>query len=150
MVVTLSYVMEPLACWIQHRYGLDVHTRFEWTMNETLQLQRLAHEELGIGSWKCCDRKVPITEWRDRLAVIDLEDSAHPKLKRPPPFLENVMLSTPAVGSTHGLERGDDRGSGGSSDYGALASAWDSVENVGLQIFTEDTVPLTQYTSPKA
>lgn len=146
LITTLSYGMEPLACWIQDRYGLDIHTRFEWAMNETLQLQRLAHEELGVGSWERCDGNVPITQWRDQLAVIDLEDSAHPKLKPPPPLLEEVMLSTLVEGSTHCQKRDEHGSSRDSSGCGALASAWDRAENFGPQIFTEDTVPLTQHT----
>lgn len=149
LIITLSYVLGPLACWIQHRHGLDVHTRFEWTMNETLQLQRLTHEELGVGSWKCCDGSVPITEWRDRLAVIDLEDSAHPKLKPPPPLLEEVMLSALAEGNTHRWERDEGGRLRSSSDCGAFVSAWDSAENVGPQMSTDDTFPITQYTSPE-
>jgi hypothetical protein len=48
-------------------------------MNETLQLHRLAHEGIGHGDWTKCDRNVPITS--SPLAVLDVSDATHPKLK---------------------------------------------------------------------
>ncbi|KAF2142266.1 uncharacterized protein K452DRAFT_333074 [Aplosporella prunicola CBS 121167] len=82
ITIILSYILEPLVVWIQHRRNLDVYARLEWTMNGTLQLQRLAHEELGL---------VPVTEKCERLGVMDLKEKSHPKLKAPPPGLEEIL-----------------------------------------------------------
>lgn len=60
-------------------------------MNETLQLQRLAHEELGLGTWRQCDKDVPVTESRQRLGVLDLSDRRHPRLIAPPTSFEEVL-----------------------------------------------------------
>ncbi|KAL0255161.1 hypothetical protein SLS55_009691 [Diplodia seriata] len=92
--VSLSWALESLVQWVQGRRKLDVYARFEWTMNETLQLQRQAHEGLEIGSWSGCDKGVPVAGSMDRLAVIDLEDLTHPKLKAPPPPVEEVPSSS--------------------------------------------------------
>lgn len=91
LIIVVSYSLEPFAIWIQHRRNLDIYARLEWTMNETLQLQRLAHEELGLGSWRRCDTEVPITERLERLGVIDLSEKTHPRLKAPPVSLEEVV-----------------------------------------------------------
>ncbi|KAL1633282.1 hypothetical protein SLS58_011148 [Diplodia intermedia] len=88
--VTLSWALESLVQWVQGRRKLDAYARFEWTMNETLQLQRQAHEGLEIGSWSGCDKGVPVAGSIDRLAVIDLQDLTHPKLKAPPSLVEEV------------------------------------------------------------
>jgi hypothetical protein len=54
----------------------------EWTVNGTLQLQRLAHEELGYGTWRDCDKEVPIPILGDEeLAVLDMADVEHPRLR---------------------------------------------------------------------
>ena len=82
--------------WILKRFNRnrDAYTRLEWTINETLQLQRLAHEELGIGTWDGCAEDVPVTEKGQRLAVLDLENRNHPRLKAPPPILDLVVMAS--------------------------------------------------------
>ncbi|OJD30592.1 cytochrome p450 protein [Diplodia corticola] len=87
VVIILSYTLEQLVATIQRRYNLDKHARLEWCTNETLQLQRLAHEELlglrGV-TWKGCTGGVPVVTERGRLlGVLDLEDLEHPRLKAP-------------------------------------------------------------------
>lgn len=98
LIIISSYTIEPLARWIQRRRNLDVYARLEWTVNETLQLQRMAHEELGLGSWLDCDKDVPITQGRDRLAVIDLAELSHPRLKAPPPIFEELLANPEGSG----------------------------------------------------
>ncbi|GME28574.1 cytochrome p450 protein [Neofusicoccum parvum] len=91
LIIIISYALEPLVAWIQRRRNLDVYSRLEWTMNETLQLQRLAHEELGLGTWRRCNEDVPVTEGRERLGVLDLSDRKHPRLKAPPTSFEETF-----------------------------------------------------------
>jgi len=52
----------------------------EWTLNGTLQLQRLAHERSGHGVWVQCSKEVPITVHNDALGRLDLSDIKHPRL----------------------------------------------------------------------
>jgi len=56
----------------------------EWVTNDTLQLQRLAHEAIGAGNWEGACDDYPRTERGDLLAVLDITDTKHPKLKVPP------------------------------------------------------------------
>ncbi|KKY13326.1 hypothetical protein UCDDS831_g09109 [Diplodia seriata] len=51
LVILASWILEPLVAFVQRRCRLDSYARLEWCANETLQLQRLAHEELGMGTW---------------------------------------------------------------------------------------------------
>ena len=48
-------------------------------MNETLQLQSLVHEELGLGTWTREIGKVPTTKPHELLATLDLSDPRHPR-----------------------------------------------------------------------
>ncbi|KAL1651891.1 hypothetical protein SLS58_000014 [Diplodia intermedia] len=91
------------------RCRLDSYARLEWCANETLQLQRLAHEELGMGTWSKCDGDVPVTEKGERLAMLDLTDSKHPRLKARPVGWEEIV----ARGPTAGMQEVRDDGGGG-------------------------------------
>ena len=68
-----------------------MYARAEWQTNTTLQLQRMAHENLGLGTWSRADEGVPVTEMGDRVGVLDISDKKHPRLVRPRGSIE-VML----------------------------------------------------------
>ncbi|GME57641.1 putative cytochrome p450 protein [Neofusicoccum parvum] len=83
VLIVISSVLEPIIAFVQRRCKLDAYSRLEWATNETLQLQRLAHEELGMGTWRRCARSVPVTYGDASLAMLDLRDIDHPRLKLP-------------------------------------------------------------------
>ncbi|KAF2623613.1 hypothetical protein BU25DRAFT_308937, partial [Macroventuria anomochaeta] len=49
----------------------------------TLQLQRIAHENLGLGTWKRTDEQIPVTNKGDILGVFDTTDRKHARLVKP-------------------------------------------------------------------
>jgi hypothetical protein len=57
-----------------------LHSVIEWNQTGTLQLQRLAHEEAGFGTWSKCDNDVPVTEPDQFIAGLDLRNVKHPVL----------------------------------------------------------------------
>lgn len=75
-------MLEVVVDQIQKRKNFGLYKRLEWTTNETLQLQRLAHEELGFGTWTRTAQDHPITACGERLAILDLSDPNHPQLAR--------------------------------------------------------------------
>ncbi|KAF4540320.1 Cytochrome p450 protein [Lasiodiplodia theobromae] len=83
-VVLLSYVLEPLTACFQHRRHSRraTYARLEWVTDETLQLQRQAYEQAGMGEWTGCAGNVPVTKGGERLAGLDLEDLECPRLMR--------------------------------------------------------------------
>lgn len=60
------------------------YARLEWCTNKPLQVQRLAHEKMGIEMQSHAVDVVPLTEKRERLAaaVLDLRDMKHSMLMR--------------------------------------------------------------------
>jgi hypothetical protein len=63
--------------------------RLEWDSNSYLDLQRLAHQALGIGTWSRSRTGVPITAPGEKLGVISsTPTTALPVLKRPRPMGE--------------------------------------------------------------
>lgn len=88
--------MECIVRSFHRRKGLDHFAYLEWVTNDTFQLQRLAHEELGCGRWESGADDIPRTAMGDRLALLDVSDMEHPRLQklstsvdaRPTPGLE--------------------------------------------------------------
>ena len=73
-------MIEPIARFVQTRAKLNQYSRLEWSTNGTFQLQRLAHEELGIGEWESADEVIPTTKSHTDLAPLDISDLKHPRL----------------------------------------------------------------------
>ncbi|KAI0019667.1 hypothetical protein F4780DRAFT_745194 [Xylariomycetidae sp. FL0641] len=77
LLVLVSYLLEPISRYL-HRRGYKQYAYLEWTTNSTLQLQRLAHEELGLGTWSGCTEAIPVTDGAALLGCLDITDPAHP------------------------------------------------------------------------
>jgi hypothetical protein len=65
----------------------------EWRANSTLQLQRQAHEGLGLGTWSRTNESVPVTIPNENLGVLDISDESHPRLVRPSDRLKTTQLN---------------------------------------------------------
>jgi hypothetical protein len=79
LIIIVSLVL-PIA--VEH--SQPHHNRYsslEWITNDTLQLQRLAHEAVGAGTWKGATDDYPTTAHREMLAILDVTDPKHPRLK---------------------------------------------------------------------
>ncbi|KAB2575171.1 hypothetical protein DBV05_g6104 [Lasiodiplodia theobromae] len=132
LTIITSAVLEPVAGYIQRRRGWKDYARLEWCTNETLQLQRLAHEELGVGTWSHALDAVPRTAKGEVLAVLDWEggDREHPRLMAVVEAAEVVVgeeegeSKTPAVNEEErrGSEAGSSRESDGASSVSSVES----------------------------
>lgn len=97
-IIVLDMGLEPTVAWWQRRRytrhqlndqfyadGKTAHPLYsalEWSHTSTLQLQRLAHEEAGYGTWTACDGDTPVTLPGQQLSALSLGDVKHPVLKR--------------------------------------------------------------------
>ncbi|KAL9625381.1 MAG: hypothetical protein Q9160_000444 [Pyrenula sp. 1 TL-2023] len=79
-IILLELVDEPLFRFIQRRGKFGSYKHLEWISNETLQLQRMAHEEVGAGTWTGTDESLPTTSRGERLATLNIDDRKHPRL----------------------------------------------------------------------
>lgn len=98
VIIVLDIGLEPLVAWWQRRQytkrqmrdqsypnGKAAHPLYsvlEWSHTSTLQLQRLAHEEAGYGSWSACDGDTPVTRPGEQLAALDLREVERPVLRK--------------------------------------------------------------------
>ncbi|OIW32348.1 hypothetical protein CONLIGDRAFT_699027 [Coniochaeta ligniaria NRRL 30616] len=80
LIMLTSYTLEPLIACISGRGNAKHYSQMEWCVNETLQLQRLAHEMRGRGTWARATEFIPFTKPREELAPLDLSDPGHPVL----------------------------------------------------------------------
>ena len=93
ILILTSLVMEPLVGFIRRSFHWKEHKSLQWTLDEKLQLQRLAYEEAGQGRWSGCAGSVPVTEKNDRIGVPSLVDGMHPRLSPASGQLEQVDLA---------------------------------------------------------
>lgn len=84
LIILIEYTLESLVVWLEKR-GIVKTPSMEWFSNNTFQLQRLTHEELGLGDWDGCTgpRVIPTTEKGQLLGVLDGTDPKHPRLVKP-------------------------------------------------------------------
>lgn len=83
LLISVSFTLEFAVDWIRRRKNHGIYKRLEWTTNDTLQLQRLAHEELGFGTWTRTAGDHPVTMPGEQLATLDISDPDHPRLASP-------------------------------------------------------------------
>ena len=83
IIVLLDYTLESIIVFVESRRNVYKYSRLEWFTNEVLETQRLAHEELGVATWEGCAgvRAVPVTGKGELLAVLNIQDPTHPRLK---------------------------------------------------------------------
>ncbi|KAF2796641.1 hypothetical protein K505DRAFT_415622 [Melanomma pulvis-pyrius CBS 109.77] len=94
--ILLEAVLESIVDWLDRcrRRHDAIYARLEWSANSTLQLQRMAHEELGLGTWSRCAGDLPVTEFGEKLAVLSVVDEKHPVLMN----ASDISLTTCSVG----------------------------------------------------
>ncbi|KAI0444191.1 hypothetical protein F4803DRAFT_561064 [Xylaria telfairii] len=82
LVIIVSYLLEPILTYAQRRWRYREYENLEWISNGTLNLQRLAYDQSGLGNWSNCNDSIPITKANELLGSLDLTDLEHPKLSR--------------------------------------------------------------------
>ena len=59
-ILFVSLFIDTFAGFIQDRIHREYKAQ-QWTLDEKLQLQRMAYEKANVGEWRNCDSKVPVT-----------------------------------------------------------------------------------------
>ncbi|KAL9617378.1 MAG: hypothetical protein Q9160_007828 [Pyrenula sp. 1 TL-2023] len=108
LIILFEYKLESIIIWLEYHRIIKTSS-LEWFSNDTLQLQRMAHEELGLGDWTHCvgARAVPVTEGGQILGFLNCEDPTHPRLVRLPRDSEtgnSISASVTKLASHHAAE----------------------------------------------
>lgn len=85
MIIIVSTFVDELYTALLNRSRLRrnsklVYSGVEWRAASTLQTQRMAHENLGLGTWTRTDGAFPVTERGEMLGSLDVTDSKHPRM----------------------------------------------------------------------
>ncbi|KAF2491600.1 hypothetical protein BU16DRAFT_468495 [Lophium mytilinum] len=82
-IMLLALFLKDVAKLMNKIRGLQnsksAYATLEWQANSTLQLQRIAHESLGLGTWSKTAESIPVTEKNQILGVLDITRN-HPRL----------------------------------------------------------------------
>lgn len=83
LITVTSYILEPLLSYLHKGRKYKSYAHLEWTSNTSLQLHRMAHEQLEGRKWAHCTEHIPTTDPETPLASLDISDPTHPILRRP-------------------------------------------------------------------
>lgn len=139
VIVLISYLLEPIAACFHRRGKYNDHTYYEWMSNSSFQLQRLAHQGIGAGTWSGVTDNIPITRAGDELAVLDFSDPTMPILKK-------------LGGGREGKDKGEDEDFSGIKrglTHSATLVAESSNERVGDSAKDEKDVDITIAEQPR-
>lgn len=103
LIALASYLLQPVSALLHRKRGFRRYAHLEWMSNSTLQLQRLAHEELGLGTWSDGIKEIPTTQPGEVIGCLDITDSQHPVLRR-------VVAAGDSNAKNNNLESGSETG----------------------------------------
>ncbi|KAI0551764.1 hypothetical protein F4679DRAFT_537883 [Xylaria curta] len=83
IVAIISFILEPISRYLHQKMSYKQYQHLEWTTNTVLQLQRLAHEEVGFGTWSEGTETIPVIKAGSILGSLDITNPNHPILRRP-------------------------------------------------------------------
>lgn len=93
LIICISFFIETLVGYFQTKFGRGKYHFMRWHLDPALQLQRMAFEETGLGSWKQGANEIPITEKGEVFAPATEWDVWHPSIKgKEVPKVENVHV----------------------------------------------------------
>ena len=79
-LITTNLLLPTAVELIRQRLKLKQYKSLQWTLDEKLQLHRLAYEEAGQGHWSGGASSVPVMRKGDKIGVPEGVDTTHPRL----------------------------------------------------------------------
>ena len=82
VLLLTSLVLSTVMGFIRRKRHWKEYKSLQWTVDNKLQLQRLAYEEAGQGQWRGGTDSVPVTRKGDKLGMPGNVDGKNPRLSR--------------------------------------------------------------------
>ncbi|KAK8132103.1 hypothetical protein PG999_000276 [Apiospora kogelbergensis] len=82
LIIFMSFAIPPFLRLLQKRERYSKYAYLEGEGDTSIQLHRVAQDQLGHGNWSRCDETIPTTDLDDLLAPFDISDPKHPMLAR--------------------------------------------------------------------
>lgn len=80
ILIFLGLVLDIVVGWTRERLRRGMYKAVQWGVDEKLQLQRMAFEEAGMGTWRGGDSAVPVAGRGDVFGLPAGWDFRHPRL----------------------------------------------------------------------
>lgn len=80
LLITTSLILDTLVGFIQRKWNMHDYQRVQWALDEKLQLQRLAYEEAGMGTWSGGTSVVPVIKFGETFGMPPDVDPDHPRI----------------------------------------------------------------------
>lgn len=80
LVILIYAILESAVGYIQKRWNWGDYRRLRWVMDDKMQVQRMAFEEAGMGSWSKLSGNVPVTERGQVFGGLGHVDPDQPRL----------------------------------------------------------------------
>ncbi|KAL9106723.1 MAG: hypothetical protein Q9227_008292 [Pyrenula ochraceoflavens] len=93
LIILLSMCTEFSGTFLGKKHQEYTYKWLEWVTNETLQLQRMVHEEIGLSTWYGASSNIPVTEKDEKLGVLNVSDKKHPIMVRPVSYNRSEKLA---------------------------------------------------------
>ena len=106
LITCVDLGLHRLTSYIQREKNPNDYHRLVWKSDGLLQLQRMAYEEAGFGTWERCTNVTPVTAQSQTLAPLDVDDPEHPRLRNVSVVPNHVVQPTPADGRKGNLQGG--------------------------------------------
>ena len=106
LITCVDLGLYRLISYIRHEKDPNDYHRLVWKSDGLLQLQRMAYEEAGFGTWERCTRATPVTAQSQALTPLDVNNPEHPRLRKVSVVSNHVVQPTPADGRTSNLQGG--------------------------------------------
>ena len=103
LITCVDLGLHRLTSYIQREKDPNDYNRLVWKSDGLLQLQRMAYEEAGFGTWERCTKATPVTAQSQVLVTLDVDNPEHPRLRKVSVVSVSVVEPTPADGRTDNL-----------------------------------------------
>ncbi|KUJ14829.1 uncharacterized protein LY89DRAFT_783906 [Mollisia scopiformis] len=87
-IIVSSLFFEAIIGWAQMRWKRGLRHKVYWNLDSALQLQRMAFEEAGLGTWDKCTEDVPVVTNGEKSRVASEWDEWHPTIVGKEPLVE--------------------------------------------------------------
>lgn len=90
ILIFTGLVVDSIMGFLRRKLHWQDYKALQWTLDEKLQLQRLAYEEAGMGEWSGGINSVPVTRKGDMFGIPKGVDVQHPRLGTKSEHNENL------------------------------------------------------------
>lgn len=81
--IVTGLVIDTIVEFLRRTFRKGEHKPLHWVLDDTFQMQRLAYEEAGQGTWTGGSSAIPVTAPGDRIGLPKGADRHHPRLSKP-------------------------------------------------------------------